>query len=227
LEQQTRWYRRLLDLDGEVIVDVGANVGELSQFFWSRCGKKGRVISVEPHPANIKLLDKRIRRAGTKRWTLKRCAVSDRQGSVVLRKLSTSGGNNAVVVEGPAPKGVDFFTAPCLTLSQLAPDATVVKLDVEGHEHTILPSAVPALDNVKAWAIELHMVDKHRLQDTLTLLTDHGFALIGAGRRRDAPSQWLDVAIAPTLSWDDLPGQRAKRDGRTATFKMLHIVARR
>lgn len=221
LEQQKQWYRQSLPLAGAVIVDVGANVGELSELFFQRCGPKGRVISVEPHPENIKALERRIRRAKGRRWSLKRCAVSNRQGHVTLRTLKTKHGNNSMV----ADEG-DLEVA-CIPLSKLSPDATVVKLDVEGHEYAILPEAVPALTRVKAWALELHMVAGEPLERTLGLLADHGFGLVTAGQRKGEPGRWLSVEIPPTLTWDEVPGLPAKRDGLDTVFKMLHVIARR
>ncbi len=222
MEQQKQWYRENLTLRAQVIVDVGANVGALSQFFWDHCGPQSRLVSIEPHPDNIKALSKRIRKAASKRWTLKRCAVSSRHGTVALRELEMTGGHNAMVVDDAAD-----FTVPCMPLCQLTPQATVVKLDVEGHEYSILPEAVPVLSHVSAWAVELHMVAGHALDTTLKLFVDHGFELVGAGRKADDESRWLNVAIAPSLGWNDVPGLASRRNGQPRTSKMLHIIARR
>lgn len=224
LKQQEQWYGENLRLNDRVIVDVGANVGELSQFFWERCGKKGQVISVEPHPANIRALQRRIRKAGSKRWSLKRCAASSRRGHVTLRPFATADGDNARVVDTPLPNDLTVASAP---LDELAPRAHVIKLDVEGHEYAILPAAVPALTQAEAWAVELHMVDGERLEATLELFADHGFSLVTAGHKRSDPSRWLSVAIEPTLTWSDVPGLPSTRDGLPHTFKMLHVLARR
>ncbi len=218
LSQQKNWYRESLPLRGAVIIDVGANVGELSELFFKQCGPKGRVVSVEPHPANIKALQKRIHKAGSKRWKLKRCAASDHQGTVSLRRLDTGSGHNAMI----ADRG--DFTAPCLPLSQLEPDATVVKLDIEGHEYVVMRDAVDKMTKVRAWAVELHKVDGFPLEDTLQRFTEAGFTLASAGQKRDDPSRWLSVPIDATLTWDGVPGQRSKT-GRL--FKMLHVIASR
>lgn len=221
LDQQKQWYRHSLPLKRQVIVDVGANVGELSQFFWDQGGPKTELISVEPHPSNIKAIEKRIRKAGSKRWKLKRCAVSAEQGHVSLRLLETRTGDNAMVVAEAGD-----LTVACVPLPQLAPNATVVKLDVEGHEYTILPAAVPVMRTVTAWAVELHCVVGHPLEETLELFADHGFSLVSAGHRV-GDTQWLSVPIEPSLSWNDVPGVRAQRDGRTYESKMLHVIASR
>ncbi len=222
LDQQQQWYRRNIELKKQLIVDVGANVGILSQFFWDHAGPHSRLISVEPHPANIKALDKRIKRAGSKRWSLRRCAVSNAQGSVTLRTLKTRHGDNShVAAEGD-------LTVPCHTLMQLAPEATVLKIDIEGHEYQVLPDAVPALARAHTWALELHMVEGHPLEQTLGLFAEHGYRLIGAGRKADDPSgAWVDIALSPALGWDAIPGSKSSCDGLPSVFKMLHVIAKR
>lgn len=217
-------------MKGEVIVDVGANVGALSQLFADHCGRQGRVVSIEPVPKNAKAIEKRIRRAqAAKRWKLKRCAVSDRDGTVTLRVLDTAWGTNSAVTSRADDEGVETrLEVPCYRLSRLVPDATVVKLDVEGHEYRILPDTLAALaGQVQCYALELHAVTDHPLETTLRALADHGYRLVTAGHRRDEPAVWRDVPIEPTLTWADVPGSAQPRDGVPGLFKMLHVLARR
>jgi precorrin-6B methylase 2 len=67
VDAQERWYLDNIPLKDQVVADVGANVGRLSQFFFDRVSRKGRVVSIEPIPSNIKAIEARIRRAGAKR----------------------------------------------------------------------------------------------------------------------------------------------------------------
>ena len=226
LQPQLRWYRRTVPLKGEVIADVGANVGDISQLFAERCGRKGKVVSIEPVPANIKAIETKIRRAkADKWWKLKRCACSNEDSRVTLRVIKASWGINSAVVPGDEGKTIEV---PCYRLKRLVPDATVVKLDVEGHEYAILPDVMKTLGKqVRCYALELHAVEDHPLEATLGALVDAGYALITAGHRRDDPSEWLDVPIEPTLTWAEVPGTETMRDGVPGLFKMLHVIARR
>ncbi len=220
-DRQERWYRENLPLRGEKIVDVGANVGKLSQFFWDVGVRSNEVISVEPLPENIKALEARIRAAkpGNK-WSVKKCAVSSRDGHVALRRVDAAWGHNSMAAADGA------LTVACRRLEAIAPDATVVKVDVEGHEYAFLPQALHAMPSVKAWALELHSVEGHRLEDTLKMLADAGYRLIGAGAKRADPNgPWVNVEITPAWTWDSIPGVASTRDGLPATFKMLHVLA--
>lgn len=228
MEQQEQWYARLLPLREQVVADVGANVGKLSQLFWDASKRTSRVVSIEPLPQNVKAIEARIRaaKAGS-RWTVKRCAISSRDGHLELQPLRAPWGANSMVpaAAGSAPEGETIKVA-CRTLEGLVPDATVVKVDVEGHEYAFLPQAVAAMPDVRAWAVELHHVPGHPLEDTLKLFADHGYRLIGAGARRSDPQgPWVDVDVTPGWTWDAIPGVPALRDGMPSSFKMMHVVA--
>ncbi len=225
IDPQAQWYARLLPLREQVVVDVGANVGKLSQLFWDESRRTSRVVSIEPLPENAKAIEARIRasKAGS-RWTVKRCAISSRDGHLELQPLRAPWGANSMVPVAADAGGT--IKVACRTLEGLVPDATIVKVDVEGHEYAFLPQAVAALPNVRAWAVELHHVEGHPLERTLTLFADHGYRLIGAGARRSDPSgPWVDVDVTPAWTWDAIPGVPTRRDGMPSEFKMMHIIA--
>lgn len=228
MEPQERWYRQNVGFKGEVVADVGANVGKLSQFFFEAVGPKGKVVSIEPVAANHRAIEKRIKKAGPrakKRWQLKKCAVALEVGKVRMRVLAADWGTNAMVTEGDHGEIVEVAARP---LMDLAPDATIVKLDVEGQEYVILPGALEAMARVKAWLLELHGVEGQSLEATLGQLAGRGYELIAAGTSRSDPDgPWVNVAIEPSLTWDAIPGTRTIRDGMPGVFKMLHVIAKR
>lgn len=222
MEQQKRWYLNNIPLKNETIADVGANVGAMSQFFWDNGKPRCRLVSIEPEPDNIKAIEKRIRRAKTKRWSLKRCAVSNFSGHVDMKSFDGGFGRNSMVSSGGDRR------VACQPLAELVPGATVVKLDIEGHEYAVLPGALTAMPQVKVWAMELHMLPDHPLETTLTMFAEHGYELLGAGRQRDSPTgEWIGVRLPPTMSWQSVPGTESVVDGMPGVFKMLHVIARR
>jgi hypothetical protein len=125
-------------------------------------------------------------------------------------------------------EATDYVEVAARPLADLVPDATVVKLDVEGHEYAILPGALETMPHVKAWLLELHGVADHPLEETLSRLVDRGYALMAAGTSRSNPDgPWVNVAIDPSLTWDAIPGTRTIRDGMPNLFKMLHVIAKK
>lgn len=221
-DAQCRWYFETLPLGDAVVVDAGANVGAISAFF-VRAGARS-VLSVEPLAENVAVLRDRIAAddAGDV-WTVAPCALSDRAGELLLRRGGDEETAHNCVVTARGGPGV--VRAPCDTLPNLRPDATVVKLDLEGHEYAVLDHCLATMAAVRAWAIELHMVPGRPLERTLEAIVAQGFELYGAGRLRGDPSgRWVTGRVPVTLTWDALPAAR-RADG--SVFKMLHVVARR
>jgi hypothetical protein len=136
-------------------------------------------------------------------------------------------GDNAVVTSGEVPAPAKLVKVACRRLSGLVPDATVVKIDVEGHEYAFLAAALDELPEVHTWALELHCIDGQRLEDTLSLFTTRGFSLVTAGHRPEEPQRWLNVPIDADFGWDRVPGTPSVRDGVPDVFKMLHVIARK
>jgi FkbM family methyltransferase len=223
MEPQERWYAETLPLEGQVVVDVGANVGRLSEFFYTAGRGTSRVISVEPLAENVAEIRARITRVGAgERWTVETCAVSSREGEVWLQTGASEGTpHNSMVVSSA---GAGRVRVPCRTLASIAPDATVVKIDIEGHEYAVLDEALPRLPGVCAWALELHMVPGRPLSTTLRSFAERGFMLFGAGRRRSDPSgAWVSAEVSSSMEWDALPVAQRRPDG--SVFKMFHVVA--
>ena len=217
---QERWYAEHLPLRDQVIADVGANVGRFSQFFWDASGGSSRVVSIEPLPENVAAIRERIRAANTDRWTVEACAVSTRKGSVglVVQRTPEGGWNSMVTAKSP------MRTVPCKPLSQIVPDATVVKVDIEGHEYGVLEEALPRLPSVQAWALELHRVPERPLQRTLGALMAEGYRVYAASRQ-PGDARWVSAEIAATLGWSQVPATKVRADG--SEFKMLHVLALR
>lgn len=228
MEGQQVWYAGEINLKNQVIADVGANIGKLSQFFWDAGKNSNSVISLEPLPQNIKHIKKRIVRSKARNWRVETVVVSDKAGECIIRRIhSTRHGWNSMVIDADADQsGSDDgkeITVECKTLSEIAPDATVVKVDIEGHEYAVFDQALDKLPHVHTWAVELHMVAERPLGSVIKQFMQHGFTLIAA--TQDADGSWGSVNIDAQLHWDNIPAAHRAADGRE--FKMLHVIAKR
>ncbi len=220
MKAQLDWYRDMVELEGAVAVDVGANLGEVSAFFVaSGCA---RVRSVEPVPPLAAWLQRRAA-ASPGRWEVVPSAIGPEAGEVgMVVGMTPSGAPQGVVV--PVERAA--IRVPCRRLEEVAADAAVIKLDIEGLEHAVLDASIGLLPAARALLVELHLVAGRPLSQTLGLLRDHGFSLLGAGRRADDPGgAWVSVTVDPLMSWDALPVAHRRPDG--SVFKMLHVIARR
>ncbi|MBK8241403.1 MAG: FkbM family methyltransferase [Deltaproteobacteria bacterium] len=239
-DRQLAWYAALLrradglreGFVGAVVADVGAHVGALSEGFASAVGREGRVISIEPLRSNVGRIEARIAAGGHAHWSVRSVAISDHAGTLALRVARFDDGWSSAVA-GVRDGGAVRIEVPCLRLVDAVPDATVVKLDIEGHEYAVLDDALEAMPGVCAWLLELHMlVDGSRpLQGVIGRLRRAGFDVRAAGRSAGDPhGPWRAVPIDERLDWSQIPWAQARAaqgQGAPGSVKSLHVVALR
>ena len=220
-DKQIRWYLEELEFEGSVFIDGGANRGDFLCALWDAVGGGFEVHAVEPLEENVACIRERMPPGAD--WAIHRAVLTDEDAprSVRLQRGGPSGHNCAVRPHGHGDREV-----PGRRLSTLVPHATHVKLDVEGHEFTILDEALDRLPSIRAWAIEFHMVQGRALHGALGALARRGYALRAAGVHPDAPDgPWVGFDVPPTLEWGQIPVARRNPDG--SVFKMVHIIAKR
>ena len=227
LSHQIDWYLDELPLLGEFVVDGGANEGALSEFFYSAGAGTNTVLSVEPVVENIAKINDRIRRAGhPDSWTLAPCALSSADGVLSLIVHRTETGQYNAVARAEATSGAPTTQITSKRLCTLAPHATVVKLDIEGHEYEVLEDSLDNCVSIKAWAIELHMVRSRKLSTTLQMFTTRGYKILAATHAPNSSGErWVSAEIPNFLEWTDIPV--ASQHAHGAVFKMLHIIAKK
>jgi FkbM family methyltransferase len=145
----TETLHRLID-PGDLVVDVGANVGYLTSLAASRAGGGGSVIAYEPHPRVFELLQ-----ANVARWRgrsdlapveIRQAAVSDRRGTAKLASGPLFHENMGLASLQPADTAdaaVDLLSVAVERLDDALAGRRigVMKVDVEGHEPEVLRGA--------------------------------------------------------------------------------------
>jgi len=128
---------------GTTAVDAGAHIGIVTSQICRAVGARGTVYAIEALPANARRLRELKRDNDLDQLTVSECALSDKDGSAVLRTQGpkdTSAYSSLVAWENTAA------TVPVTTrvLDDIVPDSTRVgfmKLDVEGVESLVLDGA--------------------------------------------------------------------------------------
>ena len=131
--------RSLVD-EGDIVVDVGANVGWFTLLAASLVGEKGRVHAVEANAKNVALLHRSVRRNGfNERVQIHPVAASDRADTLVL---APQAGSNGIVDEGWwFASQFDVQLVHALALDELLGSLDrldLVKMDIEGGEYRAL-----------------------------------------------------------------------------------------
>jgi FkbM family methyltransferase len=209
----TETLHRLID-PGDLVVDVGANVGYLTSLAAARAGSDGRVVGLEPHPRVFELLarnaDRWRRRDDVAEVELQRLAVSDRDGEGTLVAgpfFDANMGLAALAPEEGAGEGASSIPVTLARLDALvgASEVGLLKIDVEGHEAEVLRGASELLARRGARDIVFEDHDPYPSEPT-EIVEAAGYELISLdndllGLRLEAPEDRGQVAAWPGPSY--------------------------
>ncbi|MBP9152015.1 MAG: FkbM family methyltransferase [Flavobacteriales bacterium] len=158
--------------ESPVIMDVGANVGYLSAFSFTRF-PKAKVVSVEPIPKNLELLKRNQLRNNGFDWTVIEGVLSDKDGELEVQFDNSDSFSTSASMYG-LDRGSDSVKVMSKTLVSLMtelalPAIHILKLDCEGAEYDILYClTAEELNRIAFITMETHQIDdERRNRDTL------------------------------------------------------------
>ena len=159
---------------GDVVLDVGANIGYYTLLFARLAGANGMVYAFEPDPANFALLRENVERNGYRNVALIQKAVTDRPGIGRLYLSDTNPGDHRFYPSGDDRPAV---AVEAVTLDQVFERHqglfNFVKFDIQGSE-------AAALEGMRG------LLGRH---DRLTLVTE--FWPFGLARAGVSPADYL------------------------------------
>jgi FkbM family methyltransferase len=132
---------------GQIVVDVGANVGTISIFSALQVGESGRVYALEAHPATARYLRANVRLNGLNPIVqVINCAVGDAVGELSFSDIR-SDDQNCVANDSKAGIRVEVNTLDSLIQEK---SIDLLKIDVEGYELMVLRGATDVLSRTRA-----------------------------------------------------------------------------
>ncbi|HEX5179675.1 MAG TPA: FkbM family methyltransferase [Gemmatimonadaceae bacterium] len=131
---------------GDVVFDVGANVGFYTLLAAARVGETGRVIAFEPLPKNVQRIHQHLRLNRLENVQVMEAAVGARSGTA---RFQPHASNAMGKVSANGIVGVELVSLDVLTDSKSIPDPTLIKIDVEGAELDVLKGAARTLDRAR------------------------------------------------------------------------------
>lgn len=136
---ETHWFVKSLR-PGDVVVDVGANVGYYTIIAGKLVGETGRVYAFEPDPVSFELLRRNVRLNGLDNVFLEQKAVSNEKGTLELFIAEENKGDHRIYQ--PEGEQRESVTVEAVSLDDYfkGSDETVdfVKVDTQGAEVLIL-----------------------------------------------------------------------------------------
>jgi len=132
---------------GQVVLDIGANIGYFTLLFARAVGNTGHVFSFEPDPSNHDILRKNIDINGYKNVTLVKKAVSNRDGLSRLFLNQHNRGDNSLFQGEDHKIEVPVETIKLDTFFKtLTQPISVIKMDIQGAEYWALEGMIDLLN---------------------------------------------------------------------------------
>ncbi len=142
--------------DGDVIVDVGANVG-IFAIQMARQNGRCRLIALEPFAENFKYLQSNVARACPKTVTCCELALGAAFSKGRMQAVGSRSLDHVLRMDGSATGGISVIPLAGLFELAVAQEIDFLKIDIEGSEHDVFAAATPELlGRFKRIAMEYH-----------------------------------------------------------------------
>lgn len=165
---EDRLILRLLS-PGDVVYDVGANIGYTSLLFAHAAGPAGKVFAFEPSPRAYRLLKRQSEHCP--RITPFQLGLSDRTGTLAFNETDSLTGSSLHLTNGLPVIEVAVDTLDAIvTRTQEQP--TFVKIDAEGHEASIIRGMSEVLGGKAPPTVMFEACDYSELLANITALEE-------------------------------------------------------
>jgi FkbM family methyltransferase len=172
---------------GDVFYDIGANIGVYTLLAAKQVGPHGKVIAIEPHLPNAVALMQNVQASGfTERVMVLTAAVSSLDGWQSFHYLSLKRGSSGSQIRQAKLGGKPFEPAVVewkrtVTLWQLLDDgrsgrSTHIKIDVDGHELSIVHGLIPSL-HAPVVSVQIETEPQHR-EDLVATFAAEGYDVL-------------------------------------------------
>ena len=171
---------------GNIVVDVGANIGLHTLNMARIVGNAGQVFAFEPDPSNFEILEKNVEINNYQNIILEEKAVGDKHGRTILYQ-SYHPGMHRIFPQTEQTKGKVEVELTSLdkyfTYSNISDKISFVKIDVEGLEFSVLKGMENILKNNNKIKLLFEFMPKNIIEagfvpiDLLNYITSNGFKL--------------------------------------------------
>jgi FkbM family methyltransferase len=211
ISESARFIRQLNFHGINLVMDVGANIGQFGRKNLRDAGYRGRIVSFEPLSAAWNGLSSEA--AGDTLWTIApRMAIGAENGDIKINVAQNSVSSSILDMlpkhqeSAPESKYIAVEVVPIRRLDEIAPqyllpDSKIfLKIDTQGFEDFVLKGAQGILDRVAGIQLELSLIplyEGQQLYDEMILrLKLAGFDLWGIS------TAFVDVDSGRTLQVD-------------------------
>lgn len=143
-----RWESRIAKLlkkhtkPDSVAVDVGAFIGSHSYTLSKAVGDKGKVYCIEPQPWASSAIDKTLKKNKIRNVVVMNAGISNKKGKIYFCSDSTGGSTICTEKKKRLNSWEERYNIDIITIDSLGlNNVSIMKIDVEGHEISVLDGA--------------------------------------------------------------------------------------
>jgi len=241
MNEELQSYLNNINLNNQIIYDIGANIGDMILFF-DKYSKNSNIIGIEPHPYNIIELEKKFK--GKSNIKIVHGAVNTFNGHCYVgfeQQQRINGLKQGHVMDNETDlqgrKWLQGTNVKSYKLDDFCKNASIIKMDIEGFEHNLLYDSLPHLNHVKNWLIEIHSWEdldyhgwtiknhdkkKDSLNKMIKLFMENGYRqFIFAKRRR------IQKPINEHFYWTDVPISSYMQNNKRVYYKVVNLIIKK
>ena len=190
----TKHEEEIIDLfhpkEGDTVIDVGAHMGRYTITSSKYVGPNGKVIAIEAHPYNFKMLQCNISLNGLTNVTAVNCALYSKRDKIKLYLPDEKEGytmhhsvmSNYLITKYDEKIEQNFIEVQAYALDELLETSGIkqvnwIKIDVEGAEYEVLKGAKEVLSASKRISILVEIHGKDTYEPTIELLRANNFKI--------------------------------------------------
>ncbi|MDB3916499.1 FkbM family methyltransferase [Alphaproteobacteria bacterium] len=177
----------------DLVLDVGANIGNYGHKLLTKMGFKGTIISFEPMKKEFNILSDRC--SSYYNWSAENIAFGDFNGTSSINISANSVSSSLLEIlpdhtdSAPLSKFIEVEEIRVVRLDKFLTEKKIqssnilLKLDVQGFEMEVINGAQKYFKNIKMLHIELSLDELYKkgamFEDIYSLLRTSGFKLVG------------------------------------------------
>ena len=184
-EFETETLKKIIK-EGDVVIDIGANIGYYTLLFAKLVGGKGKVFAFEPDPDNFQLLKKNVEINGYQNVVLERKALSNKNGKTKLYLCDFNRGAHRIFESELCKKSIEIETVRLddyFSKLHLNEPISFIKMDTEGSELGVIEGMRSILQENKDMKIMTEFAPfsikeyGRKPEELMNVLTENGFKL--------------------------------------------------
>lgn len=148
------WFVHYTPKAGDVILDIGAEIGSDVSAFANGVGSTGKVISVEAHPATYRLLEATVRESGYTHVHCMAVAIADKRGEIFIEDASSM--LSSAISSKRAGHRVPALSLDDLCREHGIEEIALLKMNIEGSERDAFKGMHETLKRTRHLCIACH-----------------------------------------------------------------------